>query len=511
MTTRPTLPTRQPWRLALMTGAAALALGACHPQTQAVSSAPAPQAALPLTTASAPPIVAAPDAGALPPAPPVSVRYVQNPTDAYAYADYADAANAGFGDAPPDYAFDYEGGERPWVWQGDDNSVRIAEPLSGGGERYYYYRPGADTPYYVRDPDGSYGYDGGALVAVYDVDGRLIGGAGARQTDAASRFLYRARALFEAAHQRQREAVAEQNWAARRAAISAEQARFDQQQASDADWRAFHQTHAQQETNDWAAERYRREAEAARYAQQQNDQQQAERDWQAARVAQAVAAALGAAPQPSGQGHGPFGFRHDQGQGPQTASASPPPPPPFGQPDHGPHVGQSGAPPSVNPAAAAAAAAAQAQAQAAAQHQAQIQAEQAANAQAAAAAQAAKARDAQIFAQHQGQVQAAQAAAAQAAAARQAQILAAQHQAQLQASQAAAARQAQILAAQHQAQLQAGQTAAAQATAARQAQLQAQILAQHQAQVQAAAAAANAQAAARAAQEKAMLANKTTN
>src|SRR5262249_9075426 len=72
----------------------------------------------------------------------------------------------------PDYAFD-DDGVRPWVWRSDDGYQRVAEPVPGG-ERYYYYQPGADEPFYVQDPDYGYGYAGGALVVLYDRAGRAI-------------------------------------------------------------------------------------------------------------------------------------------------------------------------------------------------------------------------------------------------------------------------------------------------------------------------------------------------
>ena len=46
------------------------------------------------------------------------------------------------GDAPPDYAFDYEG-VSPWAWQTSDDYVTYAEPIDDG-YRYYYYEPGRE-------------------------------------------------------------------------------------------------------------------------------------------------------------------------------------------------------------------------------------------------------------------------------------------------------------------------------------------------------------------------------
>jgi hypothetical protein len=284
-----------------------LLLTACKPNSQpAASSAPPPLAALPLATTAAPPIVPAPTADALPSAPPANVGSLANGSDRYAFADRAYAMSSAFGDAPPDYTFDYGDGERPWVWRGDDQSTRVAEPLPGGGYRYYYYEPGADTPYLVRDPDDSYGYDNGVLVVIYDHQGRALpSGDLRRRADAAGRFLARAQAIYQASQRQQREAVAQANWAARRSEIDAERSQWAADQAADPDWRAYHQANAPQEDSHWDAERYRRESEAARFAQSINDQPLAQRDWQAAQKAQVRAASAGQPKPPTQTGPGP--------------------------------------------------------------------------------------------------------------------------------------------------------------------------------------------------------------
>ena len=283
-------------RIAMITALAGLALSACQPSNQpaAVSSAPAPLAALALSTSGAPPIAPAPTADALPSAPPARVAQLADASEQYAFADRADAMSQALGDAPPDYTFDYDGGQRPWVWRSDNQSMRVAEALPGGGYRYYYYEPGSQTPYLVRDPVYSYGYDNGVLVVVYDSHGQALSWDDTqRQADAAGRFLARAEALFLAAQQDRREAVAEANWAAQRSQIAAEQAQWAADQAADAAWNAYHLAHEQQEEAQWDAEQYRREAQAARFAQAINDAQLAAQDWQAAQNAHNRAAATG--------------------------------------------------------------------------------------------------------------------------------------------------------------------------------------------------------------------------
>ncbi len=497
-------PMRGASRIAIVAALAGVAMSACQPSnpSAAVSSAPAPLAAIPLATSGAPPIVPAPEMAALPPAPRANVGRLANTADRYAFADRAYAMESAFGDAPPDYTFDYADGQRPWAWQGDDHSTRFAEPLPSGGYRYYYYEPGAQTPYLVRDPGYSYAYDNGALVVVYDSHGRALPSDELdRQADLAGRVLARAEAIYLASQRQRREAVAAANWAARRSQIDAERAQWAADQAADQDWRAYHAQHDQQEQAQWSAEQYRREAQAARFAQNINDPQLAAQDWQAAQQAHARATADQTQ---SSARSGPFGFgRPPQPQTPgqqQQVQLPQQPQPGAAGPVNatgGPYAGRSGAAQVGASQAQLAAETAAAQAQAAklaAERQAQAQAQLAAQT-AAAQARARLAAERQAQAQHQAQL-AAQAAAVQAAklaAERQAQ---AQHQGQLaaqataaQAAKLAAERQAAQLQAQHQAQL-AAQAAAAQAARLAAERQAAQLQAQHQAQLAAQAAAA---------------------
>ncbi len=107
--------------------------------------------------------------------------------DRYAWIDRANWISDTIGDAPPDYCFDYDGVE-PWVWETGDDYLTYAEPIDDG-YRYYYYEPGADYPYLVRDPYYSYGYRDGRIATVYDRQGRYLAVAEAqRQAEAASRY-----------------------------------------------------------------------------------------------------------------------------------------------------------------------------------------------------------------------------------------------------------------------------------------------------------------------------------
>lgn len=137
--------------LTLMACAGALALAACKddnaPTTAAYDFANAPPAAIGL---SAP-----------------------TPYDGYALAERAHAFDRVTYRSPPSYGFRYRD-EQPWAWRTDDDYSMYAEPYDDG-YRSYYYEPGGDYPYFIRDDDYGYGYGPeGALVAVYDSYGALL-------------------------------------------------------------------------------------------------------------------------------------------------------------------------------------------------------------------------------------------------------------------------------------------------------------------------------------------------
>lgn len=94
------------------------------------------------------------------------------------YAGYAPAERAYAFDrvtyrTAPSYGFRY-GEDEPWAWRTADDYSMYAEPYDDG-YRNYYYAPGADYPYFVRDDDYGYGYGpDGALIAVYDSYGELL-------------------------------------------------------------------------------------------------------------------------------------------------------------------------------------------------------------------------------------------------------------------------------------------------------------------------------------------------
>ena len=244
---------------------AASTLAACgqngaNTQTAQVQDQPPP---LPLTTTETAPAAAAPTGTALPSAPAVRVASVASARDRYAYADRAYQTARVLGDAPPDYAFDYQG-TRPWVWR-SNRSTRVIE-RTPQGQRYYYYDAGQASPYLVQDGGYSYGYSNGQLVVVYDSQGRPLDPALIQErADLAGRYLYRAQQLYNAALTSQRRAVAAQRWQERRAQIDAQRNQWEQQQQQQDDWRAYHDDHAAQEQAYWQDEQHRRAVESQQY------------------------------------------------------------------------------------------------------------------------------------------------------------------------------------------------------------------------------------------------------
>ncbi len=271
-----------------LVAAIGLGLAGCKPagDVAGAQNAPPPLAALPLTNAQAGPGATAPDVESLPSGRPARVTHAYAPREGYAYLDRAYELNRAFADAPPDYTFD-DGQVEPWVWRSDDGYYRVVEPLPSG-DRYYYYAPGADYPFLVRDPNYAYGYADGVLAAIFDGRGRALPDEEVRRrADYAGRYLERAQMLMGRA-QHERHAVAQSAWSARQTALAADGERWTRAQAEQADWRAYHDANAGQEQAHWAPEAVRRNAEAARFAQQSNDPGRADRAWRAARDAQQV-------------------------------------------------------------------------------------------------------------------------------------------------------------------------------------------------------------------------------
>jgi hypothetical protein len=189
--------------------------------------------------------------------------------DQYAYLNQAYDFSQSLADAPPDYSYNY-GGEAPLVWQSPDGYYRVAERLALG-VRYFYYAPGASTPYFVQDPQYSYGYSGGRLTVVYGADGQVLpSDIEARQARAAGLYLAWAARLYAAARHDQHVAVSAARWDGERQAVYADQARWTAAHQRNTGWMTYTQAHQDDQAH-WAAQRFVRAAEAARFAQAVHD------------------------------------------------------------------------------------------------------------------------------------------------------------------------------------------------------------------------------------------------
>lgn len=253
--------------------ALAAALSACgkgNDQQMTAASLPALPATLPLDASPSTAWPSAPEVAALPEARPIRTVRVARPRDNYGYADAAYDYQDVLNDAPPDYYFDYDGVD-PWAWEGYDQSVVFLEPVDDG-YRYYYYRPGADEPYFVRDPYYGYGYDDGQLAVVYDNYGAVVpySDYGAR-LDYAGRYLARGRGLYQASRRGDRRAVSAANWAARSGAISTAQSRWSAVRERQPQWRDYSNRAGPGQANYWREEGVRRQADTRRFAAWRND------------------------------------------------------------------------------------------------------------------------------------------------------------------------------------------------------------------------------------------------
>ena len=262
--------------IALIAAVSATALLAgCGDQHAAVLPPPtgAPIASMGLDEAAPPPPAYAPVADRLAPARPMRVAAAGPAPDRYLYVDDAYDMIDAFGDSPPDYAFDYDGVE-PWVWRSDAGYYRVVE-FTPDGLREYYYEPGYDEPFLIRDPRYSYGYHSGVLVTVYDSYGRALPhDLVVRQADYAGRYYARAEALHYAAlHQHRRAAYARQ-WQARQDVLAEARQRWAIQRDRDNEWRLLRDRRGEVQRTNWAPEQRQRADYAARIAAEQKSQPQ---------------------------------------------------------------------------------------------------------------------------------------------------------------------------------------------------------------------------------------------
>lgn len=178
-------------RTYLILGAAALALAACK-LDRSPTAAPQFAAAAPFDLGLAPGYDALPAA-----AQPIPVAYAPQPV-AQNYWNDAYSLGQTYYDQPPSY-FPYYGAT-PLVWNQGDAISRIVEALVDGGQREYYYQPGAAYPFFVRDPQYAYAYDDGQLISVYDPAGQALPLTVVEQrAPIAAAYLTRAQTLYDVA------------------------------------------------------------------------------------------------------------------------------------------------------------------------------------------------------------------------------------------------------------------------------------------------------------------------
>ena len=223
--------------------AMALALTACKDNGPRASDA----AGLPLPVLDA----------SMPYAPPAPVeRYA--PERGYRLAERAYGVQRAVYETRPDYAFDY-GDEESLAWETADDWSMYAEPWDDG-YRYYYYEPGASYPYFVRDDDYGYGYNGaGVLVAVVDTRGRYLPAEDFRRVaPVAGRYYVRGHDLRDAGLRGQRLRVDERAWTDRAPRVRRSADPWLSAARDDGDWRRWREADRNRELDRFTAEQVRR-------------------------------------------------------------------------------------------------------------------------------------------------------------------------------------------------------------------------------------------------------------
>lgn len=238
-------------RTVLMAAASAMVLGlaACDENGRARVDAPEPAPLAELTA----------EAADLPFAEPAPVE-VYAPDQGYRWAERAYGLQRAVHDTPPDYGFAY-GDAEPMVWETQDDWDLYAEPWDGG-YRYYYYEPGAAYPYFVRDRDYGYAYDGaGVLIALFGADGRYLPRETVyRYAPTAGRYYVRGRDLRNAGLQARRTQVSEQTWRARAPRVQRGSDRWLQAAREEQSWRAWRERDHDRELARFEPETRRRAA-----------------------------------------------------------------------------------------------------------------------------------------------------------------------------------------------------------------------------------------------------------
>jgi len=206
----------------------------------------------------------------LPYAEPARVDY-RAPSQGYAWAERAYGLQRAVYDTPPDYGFEYDGVE-PLAWETEDDWAMYAEPWDEG-YRYYYYEPGVEYPYFVRDGGYGYAYDaGGILIAVFDSGGRYLPRDDlSRFAPVAGRYWMRGHKLRGAAARRI--PVDEQVWVQRAPQVIRTADPWMRAAREDQRWREWRVRDKDRELRRFAPEAQRREGEARQWRERADRQE----------------------------------------------------------------------------------------------------------------------------------------------------------------------------------------------------------------------------------------------
>jgi hypothetical protein len=194
----------------------------------------------------------------LPYAQPSQVSYYE-PERGYQWAERAYGLQRTFYDAPPDYGFYYDEVE-PYVWETADDWTLYAEPW-GGDYRYYYYEPGADFPYFVRDREYGYAYGAtGLLIAVFDAGGRYLPvDVVYRVAPTAGRYYARGHDLRRASREARRVVIDDRTWATEGPRVSRSASPWLRAARDDKAWRKWRERDGDRELVRFQAETRRRQ------------------------------------------------------------------------------------------------------------------------------------------------------------------------------------------------------------------------------------------------------------
>ncbi|HEY0650861.1 hypothetical protein [Phenylobacterium sp.] len=197
----------------------------------------------------------------LPYAEPARVEYYE-PARGYQWAERAYGLQRTFYDAPPDYGFYYDEVE-PYVWETADDWALYAEPW-GGDYRYYYYEPGADFPYFVRDYEYGYAFGPtGVLIAVFDIGGRYLSrDVVYRVAPTAGRYYARGHDLRRASREARRVRIDDRVWVTEGPRVSRSAGPWLRAARDDKAWRQWRERDGDRELQRFQPETRRRQAAA---------------------------------------------------------------------------------------------------------------------------------------------------------------------------------------------------------------------------------------------------------